>query len=64
MLANAKTKIMAAIEPQIRLGLDDLRRAIEHRLTGDPLTKEQIATIVAALSTAASEIERTDPNDE
>ncbi len=52
------------IEPQIRLGLDDLRRAIERRLTGDPPTKEQIATIVAALSTAASEIERTDPNDE
>lgn len=46
------------IEPQIRLGLDDLRRAVEHRHTGDPLTKDQIATIVAALSIAASEVER------
>ena len=47
-----------AIEPQLRLALDDLRRAIEHRLTGDPLTRDQIAAIVAALSTAASEVER------
>ena len=47
-----------AIEPQLRLALDDLRRAIEHRLAGDPLTKVQIAAIVAALSTAASEVER------
>ncbi len=47
-----------AIERKLRLALDDLGRAIEHRLAGDPLTKDQIATIVAALATAASEVER------
>ncbi len=44
--------------PQLRLALDDLRRAIEDRVAGDPPTKDQIAAIVAALSAAASEVER------
>jgi hypothetical protein len=47
-----------AIAPQLRLALDDLKRAIEHRLAGDPLTKDQIGAILAALSTAASDVER------
>ena len=37
---------------------DDLKRAIELRLAGDPLTKGQIDAIVAALSTAATDVER------
>ncbi len=44
--------------PQLRLALDDLKRAIELRLAGDPLTKGQIDAIVAALSTAATDVER------
>ena len=47
-----------AMTPQLRIALVDLRRAVEHRLADDSLTKDQIATIVAALSTAASEVER------
>jgi DNA-binding PadR family transcriptional regulator len=44
--------------PQLRLALDDLRRAIEHRLAGDVLTKDQADAIVVALSIAADEVER------
>lgn len=44
--------------PQLRLALDDLKRAIENRLSGDPLTKDQANAIVAALSSAAEEVER------
>ncbi len=47
-----------AIEPRLRLALEDLKRAIEHRLSGDSLTNDQIATFVDALSTAAAEVER------
>lgn len=46
-----------AVTPKLRLALDDLKRAIEHRLEGDPLTKEQTDAMVAALSTAATHIE-------
>ena len=48
----------SAMAPQLRLALDDLKRAIERRLAGDPLTKDQIGAIVAALSTAGSEVEQ------
>ncbi len=48
----------AGMAPQLRLALDDLRRAIERRLESNPPTNDRIATIVEALSTAASEIER------
>lgn len=48
----------ASATPKLRLALDDLKRAIEHRLAGDPLTKEQTETIVAALSAAAEDVER------
>ena len=44
--------------PQLKLALDDLRRAIEHRLAGEPLTKDQADAIVAALSSAADQVER------
>jgi DNA-binding PadR family transcriptional regulator len=44
--------------PQLRLALDDLKRAIEHRLADNPLTKDQAEAIVAVLSTAADEVER------
>ncbi len=47
----------AAMAPRLRVALDDLTRAIEQRLAGDPPTKDQIGAIVAVLSTAASEIE-------
>lgn len=46
-----------AATPKLRLALDDLKRAIEHRLEGEPLTKGQTDAIVAALSTAATHIE-------
>ncbi len=47
-----------AIEPRLRLALDDLGRAIEHRFAGDPPSQDQLDSMLGALSTAASEIER------
>ena len=44
--------------PQLRLALDDLKRAIEQRLAGDPLSKDQADAIIAALSSAAEQVER------
>jgi len=44
--------------PQLRLALDDLKRAIEYRLADEPLTKEQAGDMIAALSTAAEQIKR------
>ncbi len=48
----------AAMAPRLRVALDDLTRAIEQRLADDRPTKDQIGAIVAALSTAAAEVER------
>ena len=47
-----------AMAPRLRVALDDLARAIERRTADDRLTKGQIGAIVAALSTAAAEVER------
>lgn len=47
-----------AATPQLRLALDDLKRAIDKRLAGDKLTKDQANAIVAALSAAADEVEQ------
>ncbi len=47
-----------AMAPRLRVALDDLTRAIEQRIADDRLTKGQIGAIVAALSTAAAEVER------
>ncbi len=47
-----------AMAPRLRVALDDLTRAIERRIADDRLTKGQIGAIVAALSTAAAEVER------
>lgn len=44
--------------PRLRVALDDLTRVIERRIADEPLTKNQIGAIVAALSTAAFEVER------
>jgi DNA-binding PadR family transcriptional regulator len=44
--------------PQLKLALDDLKRTIENRLSGEPLTKDQADAIVAALASAAEEVER------
>ncbi len=48
----------AAMAPRLRVALDDLTRAIERRIADDRLTRGQIGAIVAALSTAAAEVER------
>ncbi len=47
----------AAMTPRLRLALDDLKRAIERRLASVPGTEDHVPAIVAALSTAATEIE-------
>lgn len=47
----------AAMAPRLRLALDDLKRAIERRLASVPGTEDHVPAIVAALSTAATEIE-------
>ena len=57
--ASFDTKITNdSATPQLRLALDDLKRAIEYRLAEESLTKEQAGDIVAALSTAAEQIKR------
>ncbi len=47
-----------AMAPRLRVALNDLTRAIEQRLADDRLTTDQIGAIVAALSTAVTEVER------
>jgi DNA-binding PadR family transcriptional regulator len=46
----------SAMQPELRLALDDLKRAIEDRLAGEALTKDQVGAVLAALSTAVVEI--------
>ena len=48
----------AAMTPRLRVAVDDLMRIIEHRLAAGPLTNDQIGMIVAALASAATEVEQ------
>lgn len=57
LLADAIPSLDASAPPQLRVALDDLKRAFERRLSGEPPTKEQLKAIAAALSRAATEIE-------